>query len=120
MAFEFGTTLKETLEKKRNENPHPQAKYDDLEFQLLIDSMLEGYFHFVNELHTTHRDIKPANLFLSENQIKFGDFGIAKHFNLLISQAAPQTIIGTRYIIMLYFQKKFYKNLNHNNLNLLY
>lgn len=68
MEYCSGMTVKDFIVKKFNSDNDVKIK--------IIRGMLEGisYFH---ARRIIHRDLKPANIFLVDNKVKIGDFGLA-------------------------------------------
>lgn len=68
MEYCSGMTLKDFIVKKFNSDNDVKIK--------IIRGMLEG-ISYIHSKRIIHRDLKPANIFLIDNKVKIGDFGLA-------------------------------------------
>jgi serine/threonine protein kinase len=86
MEFVSGDNLAELIEK----NPTGMPEHEVL-------SLLRGICDGVSYLHEhgiVHRDLKPGNIFIENNQVKIGDYGLAKFISA--SRRSGQTeSVGT-------------------------
>jgi serine/threonine protein kinase len=63
----------------------------------------------IHSLGIIHRDIKPANIFINDDDIKIGDFGLATNVNKLVCESKNE-LVGTP----LYLSPE---QINHKNYN---
>ena len=88
MEFCQGGDLMQLIKKQKLKNHFPESIVIDF-FQQITKGT--AYIHNKKILH---RDLKPSNIFLSsDQQLKIGDFGIAKSQNNTLSMA--KSIVGT-------------------------
>ena len=73
MEFCSGMNLKDFIQTKFNESNETKVK--------IIRGMLEG-ISYIHTRRIIHRDLKPANIFLENNKVKIGDFGLATIGNI--------------------------------------
>ena len=63
----------------------------------------------IHSVGIIHRDIKPANIFINDDEIKIGDFGLATNVNKLVFESKNE-LVGTP----LYLSPE---QINHKNYN---
>ncbi len=65
------------LKEKIDDHYYQQTSYTKKEILEILIQICEG-LNYLHNRDILHRDIKSQNIFLTKNQVRIGDFGLAK------------------------------------------
>ena len=90
MEYVSGETLQQVIE--RNPNGMPLAAVDDW-----FDGITAGVAH-LHKSGVVHRDLKPGNIFVDDNTVKVGDYGLCKFISCSRRSGQTQSVGTLHYM----------------------